>query len=449
MLNLLHSQTRCQAGKPTASRSWSVWTLGIALATALPACSAMKSPGMSEKANSFEATPVAERSGTSVSKKLVPGARRGASRTPTVTSGIQQVDYQVPANPVYAPPVPGAQPVPGVPPFQHQFVPAQDRLPASPFDTTADDGRTSIALQYPDEYLFDGGDRDYPVHYDALGRAGVETEDTFAEFRDEKGRFRVKPTNRVAIYAPRFASVTTISQVAEDFSVGRLADNTSSSRNSSFRTRVTPSLQNKPEKLGAIVERVRGSEIKDRLRLLDSQNETRLAGNVHTLYPETYGHFVRTGEIRNADEAQLAEAMQSAISMTRAQNPQIVAKHESAGDIKSIFRDTELVGLKENPLAAGRLRIVKLADTHVAKSGDVITFTIRFDNQGHQPLSDLVITDNLTPRLQYVPDSATSDRAGRLVTEENGEGSLILRWELEAPLEGRTGGVVTFQARVK
>jgi len=90
-----------------------------------------------------------------------------------------------------------------------------------------------------------------------------------------------------------------------------------------------------------------------------------------------------------------------------------------------------------------------MADRQMAQPGDVVTFTIRFDNIGDLAVHDVVIVDNLTPRLEYVEDSATSDRDGRLVEEDNGEGSLVLRWELDDALAGRTGGVVTFKARVR
>jgi uncharacterized repeat protein (TIGR01451 family) len=97
----------------------------------------------------------------------------------------------------------------------------------------------------------------------------------------------------------------------------------------------------------------------------------------------------------------------------------------------------------------GDLCLFKTADKKVAAPGEIVTFTIRYENTGDLPLQNVVIMDNLTPRLEYVDDSATSDRNGRLVTDENGEGSLILRWELDEPLPGRTRGVVGFQARVK
>jgi len=108
-----------------------------------------------------------------------------------------------------------------------------------------------------------------------------------------------------------------------------------------------------------------------------------------------------------------------------------------------------LVGLEEEELPDGELRIVKLADKKIAQPGDVITFTIRYDNLGGRPLHHIRIIDNLTPRLVYIDQSADSDRDGRLVVEDNEEGSLVLKFEIAEPLPGKTGGVVTFKARVR
>ncbi len=69
-----------------------------------------------------------------------------------------------------------------------------------------------------------------------------------------------------------------------------------------------------------------------------------------------------------------------------------------------------------------------------------MTFTIRYDNVGDRSLTDVTITDNLTPRLEYVED-LRHQRPGRtLDTVDNGEGSKILKWAFDKPLEGRTGG---------
>ena len=97
----------------------------------------------------------------------------------------------------------------------------------------------------------------------------------------------------------------------------------------------------------------------------------------------------------------------------------------------------------------GLLRIVKLADKGAAAPGEVVTFTIRYDNLGDKPVHNVKIVDNLTPRLELVEGSGTSDRAGRLDVEPNGEGSYVLTFVVNEPLPGKTGGVVTFKAKVK
>jgi len=93
----------------------------------------------------------------------------------------------------------------------------------------------------------------------------------------------------------------------------------------------------------------------------------------------------------------------------------------------------------------GQLRLVKTADRELAEIGDVITFTIRYDNLGPREIDAVRIVDNLTPRLEYVADSST----GQMLVEDNGEGSQVLTWVLPEPLQPGAGGVITFQARVK
>src|SRR5690606_28846494 len=60
---------------------------------------------------------------------------------------------------------------------------------------------------WADEYLCDGGDRGLPVHYHGREIAGLETEDTVAEFTDHRGEKHVKPSTQVRIDAPHVASV--------------------------------------------------------------------------------------------------------------------------------------------------------------------------------------------------------------------------------------------------
>ncbi len=62
-----------------------------------------------------------------------------------------------------------------------------------------------------------------------------------------------------------------------------------------------------------------------------------------------------------------------------------------------------------------KLRVIKVASTPVARPGDIVDFTIRFDNVGDRTIGNVTIIDNLTPRLEYVPDSAQASLQGQLL----------------------------------
>ncbi|MBX9583817.1 MAG: DUF11 domain-containing protein, partial [Gemmataceae bacterium] len=82
-------------------------------------------------------------------------------------------------------------------------------------------------------------------------------------------------------------------------------------------------------------------------------------------------------------------------------------------------------------------------------SGSIVTFTIRYVNTGSKPASDLVISDSLSGRLEYVPGSQQSDRAANFTATDNEAGSAVVRWELPGVLLPGQGGVVRFKAKVR
>jgi uncharacterized repeat protein (TIGR01451 family) len=95
------------------------------------------------------------------------------------------------------------------------------------------------------------------------------------------------------------------------------------------------------------------------------------------------------------------------------------------------------------------LKIIKWPDLCTAQIGEVVTFHVKYINQGGQPMTDVVVTDSLSPRLEYIPGSAEADRDMTFTTQPNETGSLILRWQLNGPLQPRQFGVVSFQARIR
>lgn len=303
--------------------------------------------------------------------------------------------------------------------------------------------------RYPDEYLFDGGDRKYPVTYSDYSIEGLDTEDTVVEYNDDKGARKVKPSNRVAVYAPRFAAVAAISYPVDNQKIDVLAGADTSTIAPGLVARQGTVHHNKLESTGRIVTRLRGSSMLSKQFAKGHHHGIATASHTKDVVPLILYDFVNTGTFKQADEPVLAHAIQSAQTWTRDQSPAITAQVQRGQDVKAVFRPADLTGEKEGERTPGQLRIVKLADKREAQPGDVITFTIRYDNIGDREVTDVAIIDNLTPRLEYVVDSATSDRDGELTVADNGEGSLILRWGIEGSIKGRTGGVITFQAKVK
>src|SRR5262249_33237083 len=63
----------------------------------------------------------------------------------------------------------------------------------------------------------------------------------------------------------------------------------------------------------------------------------------------------------------------------------------------------------EQPRPVDRpLCLCKSSDRHAAQIGDIVTFTITYSNQGGRAINDVVVSDSLTGRLEYVPGSAKS-----------------------------------------
>jgi hypothetical protein len=86
---------------------------------------------------------------------------------------------------------------------------------------------------------------------------------------------------------------------------------------------------------------------------------------------------------------------------------------------------------------------------HPEKIGDVVTVTLRYHNPTTEEMTGVLISDNLTPRLEYVEGSAKSDRAATFTAVDNGVGSLMLNWSIDGKLKPGERGTITFQVRIR
>ena len=300
---------------------------------------------------------------------------------------------------------------------------------------------------YKDEYLCDGGDRGYPIHYDDYNRQGLETEDTIAEYVDSSGEFKVKASNRVCVYAPRFAAMRTIDTPVTDIGFAGIASADRSTRTGGLLANTGFHTQTQQTPVVGVNMRSRASGV-DVPVGVDNLGQNANLGE-YSRYRS--GHqeiqFLAGGILKESEEAWLAKGIRAAKEWSQVQFPQITGRTQAAQEVHAEFKPEEMVGIEDE--GQGELRIVKMADRQEALPGDIITFTLRYDNIGDGRLYHIRIVDNLTPRLELVEDSETSDRGGRIFYEDNSEGSLVLIFELDEVLPPKTGGVVTFQARVR
>jgi uncharacterized repeat protein (TIGR01451 family) len=299
-----------------------------------------------------------------------------------------------------------------------------------------------------DEYVCDGGDKGRPFHYEAGAPAGLEAEDTVAEFRDRAGNKKVTVSNEVCVYAPRFGVARAVSEAVERFTVNAPSGAHDGVQVAGYSHRAV--LDEKKDVGTPVTGRVndRLSQVQNRQADGELENDMIVASHVKLINPfEDYG-FIRDGVYRSAEKSVLFEAANAANEWSVDRGTQAVAVDRAGAEVLAEFNVMELVGTKDMR-TPGDLRIVKLADRKTAKIGDVVTFTIRFDNQGGQELYEIRILDNLSPRLALIDDSVTCDVAGELEIADSGTGSEVLTFRMNDSLPGHTGGTLTFQCKVR
>jgi uncharacterized repeat protein (TIGR01451 family) len=306
-----------------------------------------------------------------------------------------------------------------------------------------------IAGPWPhDEYLEDGGDREVQVN---LGRdgdvGGLDQEDTVAIYDTLDGRTVIKPSNRVCLYAPRFAAVRKVTSAVQTLQNDQPIGVELPLRTNLHREELGATTAIQPQRpAGGIatkqpsIERVR----EDAWPAISRQPVAAIDGGL-AMYENL--RVIRQGIFEESEKARLMQAIDAAIVWSHDQAVQVVLDGRQAVSVTSDQKAqvTYRVDEPEHPC----LRIIKIASTKAAKPGDIVEFTIRFDNLGDQTIKRVVLMDSLTTRLEYVAGTSKSSRAADFSTEENEGDSLVLRWEFVDPLPVGQGGLVRFHCRVR
>ena len=298
----------------------------------------------------------------------------------------------------------------------------------------------------PQEFICDGGDNPPNATVrrdDSIG--GLQPEDTIVHYTTEAGDIEIKASNKVCLYAPRFLAVRKITgaraggraigaaQFDRPVGAGRfdqplpglvMTDTTELAHADVAR------------RIDAMRERIRGVPVE---AILQPEQATDVMAALVGLTID------ELNELKDEERALLEQFAQAAIIWALDEAVEVVIE-----DLKppTLTRDESLQGLTiyEFP-DAGRLQICKLADRTDALPGEYVNFAIRVENVGDSAVDHVVLTDNLTTRLEYVEGSQTCSGGAEFQSYVNDGQSLRLEWKLTDKL--RVGESVTIRFKCK
>ncbi len=369
----------------------------------------------------------------------------------TYSSPVDRADGSMrPARPAVPQALVAARPIRSVPcPPQPSVAPCP--APSGCGTGIACGGWTPPGLRCPwpeDEYLCDGGDQGPEVRVRSdWSLRGLDSEDTVVHYDTIDGQTHVTATNRVCIYAPRFAAVRKIYGLAQhDYleSASRLDQPTQISGMGEVES-ATTAIQ--PVQPGLNRATTGATTFRDRRLATGLDRGQAVAGARGTLLPFEDFRMIRDGQMDQSEKARLALAADSAVVWSHDTGLQVVidniAAHEDSG--------TNQAGSVHTYSTQGkpRLKVCKVASRKDARPGELVEFTIRFDNVGDQVIGNVTVVDNLTTRLEYVEGSQNCTLKAGFSSDANAGDSLVLRWEITEPVEVGEGGVIRFQCRVR
>jgi len=299
-----------------------------------------------------------------------------------------------------------------------------------------------------DEYLCDGGDqiptakvrRDWSVD-------GLELEDTVVHYDTVTGDTHVQPSNRVCVYAPRFAAVRKVYGIVQHDAREQISGVEYPLPIEGLGDVQGPTTTIQPVQPGLNFGTLAASGFRERTPPTGLENSQGLVGTHGGLLPYEDFTLIQNGQYDATEKARLAERVAAAMAWSHDLAIQVLIDDVALKEDMNVTQaeSVHIYSLHGKP----RLRICKVASRHEAKPGETVEFTIRFDNLGDQVIGNVTVIDNLTTRLEYVEDSQSCTPNAEFSVSANQGASLTLRWEIIEPMKVGQGGVIRFQCRVR
>ncbi|WP_165065175.1 DUF11 domain-containing protein [Paludisphaera rhizosphaerae] len=324
------------------------------------------------------------------------------------------------------------------------------QLPSGPACPPLEPGQRPVLPR--DEYLCDGGDRGAKAGAGPGGAIrGVDPRDAVVRFDvglDAYADPKILPTNRVCIYAPRFAEIRVSTGTIENVEIHGLNLNTLTQRAAQAQKTddIRRLVQNQAAELARDQRRVQAARSKS---YAGESSEVRGAmGYVDVQHPKI-GSQSQSAQIEKLRQAPvIAREKVKVIGIKTAEAPIVAELVQGTSEAIRSQPPLEMTGIETPPNRPG-LAVVKRVDVTEAEPGDTVTYAIAYRNMGNTPIRSVSIIDSLLPRLEYVAGSAKGPKGSAFTVGENTAGSTELRWDLKETIPPGASGYVSFQAIVR
>ncbi len=300
----------------------------------------------------------------------------------------------------------------------------------------------------PQEYVYDGGDRDPQARLrEDLSVVGLDSEDTVIRFETQSGSVELQSGCRVPIYAPRFASTRKITPLGfsdhvvatqaalRDQKLGRMADALPPTK---IRLRQGPLREDSVHVVESVRDRNRGV-------LVDKVIPAIAISDAFKPYEDLA--IIRQGKLSTLDQIKLRRSVLAALSWSSVDELVVLVDNVEVELVENNNHPEETLTYELD--GKPRVRLCKVASHQVAEPGDIIDFTIRFDNVGDQKVNNIVVHDSLAPRLEYVDDSQKTSLKSEFTSKANDVGSTVLTWTFSEAIRPGEGGYIRFQCEVR
>ena len=299
------------------------------------------------------------------------------------------------------------------------------------------------------EYVVTGGDSKGEMYSrEDWSVENLDKEDSVAHFDTIDGRILSEPTNRLFLYSPRFgAARQVVGPISGESRVMLESANTTAQPVQKEGVQAVDARTAETKPLGASqnagvasAESLAAPTIgTSRVMLMEANAQLRL----HALLTSA-----TVDDLATSDASLMLEGALAAQGWSGEQKVAV------ALDTVNAFSNTYLDGAStiysvKDDTKTSKLRVIKIANKDAARPGELVEFTLRFENIGDEPIGNVTILDNLSARLAYVDNTAKSSVPAEFLAELNEQGSLNLRWEITEPLEPKEFGVVRFICKVR